>query len=292
MLSNRIGAATLVAVVAFATSVTPSASGAVTVGETFTPNLGCGSPNLSLQTASPGGLYSAPSSGVLTSWSFQAAAVANSPTGLKFKVARPLGGNDFRAIGESVREPITPSALNTFPIRIPVEAGDVIGYFNDTGAAHCVRNAPAPYSTRFVNSDLLPGSTATFMTVGLLQIDIAALLEPDADGDSFGDETQDDCPTDGGAQGPCPPDTDPPQTKITKGAPNKTDETKLKFKFTSSEPGSTFECKLDKKKFKACTSPRKVKHLDGGKHKFKVIATDAAGNTDPTAAKDKFKVVG
>jgi hypothetical protein len=68
-----------------------AASGAVTIGETFTPNLGCGSPNLSLQAVSPGGLYSAPSSGVVTSWSFQAAAAANSPTGLKFKVARPLG---------------------------------------------------------------------------------------------------------------------------------------------------------------------------------------------------------
>jgi hypothetical protein len=27
------------------------------------------------------------------------------------------------------------------------------------------------------------------------------------------------------------------------------------------------------------------------KHKFKVVATDEAGNTDPSAAKDKFNVV-
>ncbi len=87
-------------------------------------------------------------------------------------------------------------------------------------------------------------------------------------------------------------DTDPPETEITKGAPNKLDKHKFKFKFTSSEPDSTFECKVDSKPFKPCTSPRKVKHLDEGKHKFKVVATDAAGNTDPSAAKDKFKVVG
>jgi hypothetical protein len=93
---------------------------------------------------------------------------------------------------------------------------------------------------------------------------------------------------------PPPPvaaDSDPPETTITKGAPNKTDKTKLKFKFTSSEPGSTFECRLDKKKFNPCTSPRKVKRLDEGKHKFKVRAIDAAGNVDSTPAKDKFKVV-
>jgi hypothetical protein len=193
-----------------------------------------------------------------------------------------------------VREPITPSALNTFPARIPVEAEDVIGYFNDTGPAHCLRTAPAPYSTRFVNADLLTGSTATFMTNGLLQMDIAAILEPDADGDGFGDETQDQCPTDASIQGPCPPsppDTDPPESTITKGAPNKLDKSKVKFKFAANEPDVTFECKVDSKPFKACTSPKTVKHLDEGKHKFKVRATDAAGNVDPSAAKDKFKVV-
>jgi hypothetical protein len=31
--------------------------------------------------------------------------------------------------------------------------------------------------------------------------------------------------------------------------------------------------------------------LTTGKHKFKVVATDEADNTDPSPAKDKFKVV-
>ena len=35
-----------------------------------------------------------------------------------------------------------------------------------------------------------------------------------------------------------------------------------------------------------------AKHLSPGKHKFQVRAIDAAGNVDPSAAKDKFKVVG
>jgi hypothetical protein len=86
-------------------------------------------------------------------------------------------------------------------------------------------------------------------------------------------------------------DTKAPQTEITKAPKRKTEKTTVKVKFRSSEPDSTFECKLDGKSFKPCTSPRKVKHLDDGKHKFRVRATDAAGNTDPTAAKAKFKVV-
>jgi hypothetical protein len=91
---------------------------------------------------------------------------------------------------------------------------------------------------------------------------------------------------------PAVPDTDPPETTITKGAPSKTDKTKVRFRFTSDEPGSAFECKIDKQPYKACSTPKRVKRLDEGKHKFKVRAIDAAGNLDPSADKDKFKVVG
>ena len=61
---------------------------------------------------------------------------------------------------------------------------------------------------------------------------------------------------------------------------------------TTAPTDSTFECKLDKKPFKACVSPKTVKHLDEHKHTFKVRAIDAAGNVDSSPAKDKFKVVG
>ena len=142
--------------------------------------------------------------------------------------------------------------------------------------------------------DLPPGGTATFNPpVAGIQVDIAAMLELDADGDGFGDETQDQCPGVSGPEDGCPPavDTDPPETTITKGAPNKTQKSQVKFKFTSDEAGSTFECKLDKKPYKPCSSPKKVRRLDDGRHKFKVRAIDSAGNVDSSAAKDKFKVV-
>jgi FG-GAP-like repeat len=92
--------------------------------------------------------------------------------------------------------------------------------------------------------------------------------------------------------GNAPPNADnaPPQTKIVKEPANKTSKAKAKYKFKSTEPNSTFECKFDKKKLKSCKSPAKYS-VDDGKHKFAVQATDAAGNTDPSPAKDKFKVV-
>ncbi len=91
---------------------------------------------------------------------------------------------------------------------------------------------------------------------------------------------------------PEPPKTDvtAPQTRITKRPPNKTRRQRVRFKFTSSEPGSSFECKRDGRRYRSCTSPKKLRGLSEGKHRFKVRATDSAGNTDATPAKDRFKI--
>ncbi|MEO7198201.1 MAG: proprotein convertase P-domain-containing protein [Solirubrobacterales bacterium] len=93
-----------------------------------------------------------------------------------------------------------------------------------------------------------------------------------------------DCPT------PPPPlDTDPPETKISKPPPASSALSKVKVKFESDEAFSTFECKLDKKPYKPCTSPKKYK-VKPGRHKIRVRAFDKAGNVDPTPAKAKFKI--
>jgi hypothetical protein len=89
-----------------------------------------------------------------------------------------------------------------------------------------------------------------------------------------------------------PADSTPPETKFKKRPENKLDGSTATYKFTSTEAGSSFECKLDRKKYKPCSSPHKLKHLKPGKHKFSVRSIDAAGNPDPSPAKDKFKVVG
>ena len=91
---------------------------------------------------------------------------------------------------------------------------------------------------------------------------------------------------------PTPADTTAPNTTITKAPDDKLDRDKAKYKFGSSEPNSTYECKLDRKAYAACTSPKTLKHLGPGRHTFRVRATDAAGNTDQTPAVDRFKVLG
>jgi Tol biopolymer transport system component len=88
-----------------------------------------------------------------------------------------------------------------------------------------------------------------------------------------------------------PLDTVAPQTRFTKKKPRrKSRKRKAKFRFRSSESGSSFECRLDKRKWRACKSPRKLKRLKRRRHRFRVRATDIAGNTDKTPAKHKFKI--
>lgn len=85
-------------------------------------------------------------------------------------------------------------------------------------------------------------------------------------------------------------DTTPPKVTIKQAPKAKSTNTTAKFKFTSDEAGSTFQCKLDKKAFAKCKSPKTYKKLKPGKHVFKVKATDAAGNVS-TVIKRKFTVL-
>ncbi len=85
-------------------------------------------------------------------------------------------------------------------------------------------------------------------------------------------------------------DLEPPQTTIAKGPGKALAKGTAKFNFRSSEAGSTFVCKLDKRKVRGCKSPKTYSALKPGKHKFKVWAIDAADNKDPTPAKRKFTV--
>ena len=79
-----------------------------------------------------------------------------------------------------------------------------------------------------------------------------------------------------------------PQTSIDHGPALKLKGKTAKFKFSSPDAGATFQCKLDKKPYKSCTSPLKLKKLKLGKHVFRVRAV-LGGTPDPTPATYSFK---
>jgi hypothetical protein len=85
-------------------------------------------------------------------------------------------------------------------------------------------------------------------------------------------------------------DTTAPDTSIITGPSNIVNQGSATFEFSSSEPGSTFECKLDAATFAPCTSPKDYANLSGGSHTFEVRATDASGNTDGTPASQTWSV--
>ena len=85
-------------------------------------------------------------------------------------------------------------------------------------------------------------------------------------------------------------DTTPPETTVTSGPSGKVNSTSATFAFSSSEPGSAFECSLDNAAFSACTSPLTYGNLTQGSHTFQVRATDADGNTDPSPASRTWTV--
>jgi DNA-directed RNA polymerase specialized sigma24 family protein len=62
------------------------------------------------------------------------------------------------------------------------------------------------------------------------------------------------------------------------------------FSFSSSEAGSTFECRLDGGAWQSCSSPRSYGGLKHGNHSFRVRAIDAAGNRDAAPALRSFSI--
>ena len=64
---------------------------------------------------------------------------------------------------------------------------------------------------------------------------------------------------------------------------------RVAFSFAADEPGARFRCKLDRKPFPPCRSPRAYT-VGLGPHALRVFAIDAAGNRDPTPARFSFRV--
>jgi large repetitive protein len=64
---------------------------------------------------------------------------------------------------------------------------------------------------------------------------------------------------------------------------------KAKFSFTSDQPSSAFQCKLDRGPFKPCRSPYKHK-VKRDRHSFQVRAVNPAKVVDPTPAKFHWPV--
>jgi hypothetical protein len=81
-----------------------------------------------------------------------------------------------------------------------------------------------------------------------------------------------------------------PDTTIDSGPTGTINDSTPTFAFSSSETGSTFECRVDSGAFADCGSPHTTAVLADGAHTLHVRAVDPAGNLDPTPAQRSFTV--
>lgn len=85
-----------------------------------------------------------------------------------------------------------------------------------------------------------------------------------------------------------------PVTRITFGPAFKTRLRKPVFRFTDStgQPGTSFVCRLDRRRWKSCESPTRLVHVSLGKHVFMVKARNAVGAWEAHPTGRAFKLVG
>ncbi len=266
----------------------PAPAGAATVlgqvSPADPPNSGqCAGANF-VQLGSGTLITTVPSPGVITMWSHRGN--DGSAGSGRLQIWAPAGGAAYTLVGRSDVQAFTPGSVETYPTRVRVSAGDLLGLRTEDSAGCFYATGHPNDSIRTApGSDPGPGDTVLLSSPGtMLLLNVSAVLEQDADQDGFGDETQDCDPADASKAQDCTG----PQATITKGPKNKSKRKQATFEFASSEPGSSFECELDGGAFEPCNSPKIVK-VSKGKHNFQVRTTDQAGNVGPPVS-DAWKV--
>jgi hypothetical protein len=150
-----------------------------------------------IQRTSPGAQYAAPYDGIITAWTS-----AGSFPSMTLKVARLGPGDSFTVIAADGPRAFALDEFPTYPVRIAVRQGDVIGAYGAVLQHVC--GAVSGYSLGIQDADVPAGQSSVFGSSSVRELDVAATIELDGDGDGYGDETQDQCPTSGATAGPCP----------------------------------------------------------------------------------------
>ncbi len=273
-------------------------------------------------TASPDVPYAVPpGGGVITSWRHRS---APTPSMIRLQAWRPAGGTAYTLEGRSEVETassgVAATAVSEFEARIPVSEGSLLG-LRAVSVASCISDNV--FSTaddalgRSPGADPVPGETVTMNSPSgagaLRRVNVAATLEPDADGDGFGDESQDveltvklknklrpkragfpvkvSC---GGSEceGTIKGKAIATQTRGSGAAAAKKKSFKLKKKELSIEAGETKKTKLKLKRNKS--SSKKLGRLlkgttRGSKLTLTVNATNSLGAADKLKDKAKLK---
>jgi hypothetical protein len=147
----------------------------------------------------------APIDGVITKWRVTLGSGSSGVYAQTLKVLHPtVDPKSFEVLAESARGAVV-EGVNEFDTRLPVQAGDRFGLNGLAGVLYCNSAGGPTDKLGFLSGNPTPGSifTATAEQANRL-IPASVTIEPDADHDGYGDETQDQCPQNPASHFQCP----------------------------------------------------------------------------------------
>lgn len=217
---RRIAAITAVGLGALALGGATSASAASRVGSECTATTVSGTNVTAVQAEFGGEEAAVVSDGVATRWIVPMSLSEPDSLAQQLKVLRPAGSlTKYKVVAESSYQAVV-NGTNVFATRIPVHAGDHFGLSGSaaSGSLACAAGVVGEASAKYEGNPPV-GTTQTFSYVVGSNTPLAVDVEPDVDGDGYGDETQDGCPADASTQGACPeppsaPPASPPLPKL------------------------------------------------------------------------------
>ena len=189
------------------------ADGATTIGQS-PPPLGLPLPDctpaptahdvVQLANATGNGYVIPPGGGVITAWS---RSTAKGSATVRLRVFSPASNaTSITPLAESDLERLTATSPASFPTRIPVSGGELLGYselITDATSLCLYSTGQAADSLAAATTGPLgQAETVSPSVTGYLE-NVSAVLEPDADGDGYGDETQDLCPIEADTHAAC-----------------------------------------------------------------------------------------
>jgi hypothetical protein len=138
-------------------------------------------------TQHPGATLAAPTAGVVTRWRVHEP--LNQSGVMKPRVLRAAGGASYTGVATGAEVPVgTSHTVKTYATRLPIGAGELFGVDANTGPTVAVTGA----AFRLGFPAIADGATASLTGApNNFALAVNADVEPDADGDGFGDETQD-----------------------------------------------------------------------------------------------------
>lgn len=202
------------------------------------------------------------------------------------------GGDERYEVFGSFYDGTPPAVTTMVPPKALVGTGVVM-------AASATDSSPITYDWDFGDGGTATGSlvTHTYATAGERTVTLTVT-------DSGGNSTVSQAPIEalsltppsppdgqGGTQPPPPPrPLIRPMTSVRK-APKRARRSTVRVRFVSSIPGSKFECALDRKGWKRCSSPHTMRRLKPGRHRLRIRAISPEGVMQAGAAKVGFRVL-